>query len=819
MNALLSALLLLQQGTAPAAPAKPDSEAIRQARRDSTHAVEARRDSVHRQRERAKRDVVITPQMLASAYLNADARTLIARARGERLTQDSTLRYYDAISRQRLSAGLSIRQSGADRMLLRTENASRVQWQRGRGALVTVMGARTAFPMLFKGVRVSADFLELDPVPYFPGREGLIQFADSKLATKSDEGLYIHPLDRGAEAYYTFRAMDSIVYRLPDGSTIHLRAVDVRARKPAADLIVGTLWFDEATGQLVRGVFRPALPLDIKKLAEEEDSTAFEDVPRLVKPVIFPMELSVASFTVEYGLHEQRWWLPRVETVEGRARIGFMYASFSSERSFTYTNVNGVDTIPRIFASREDSLRHLPGDSLYKAARTAERDSANAERMLAKSDTAHAKGVRVGRGRRRNNDDDEEIESFHCSGKDTTITRRMRYDGALPIQIVVPCDTAALLRSPELPPTIYSNGDKMFGIEERDALVKELTMSLQPGWGPQPVQWHYGLENSLIRYNRVEAIDAGVQVSRVFGEGYSGDLTARVATDQFRMYGEAHMQRSDGMRTYDLGLYSRLAYANDWGDPLTFRASLNAMILGTDLGFYYNAWGAELTSKTPTENGFTWRLFAEQQSNAPVTTNFSIPNLINGKQFTYNVVTPMTNAAGAAVRYRGDVGLDPHGWRESYDARAEGAVGRSADSSFAYGRFAFDGTISHGVGKYLDAQLGAGAGSSVGDLTPQRDYFLGGSWTIRGQPPGIASGDAYWLGHFEIGSSFVAVRPTLFFDMGWAGSRTDWRNIGKPVSGAGIGVSFMDGLIRMDIAKAVQPTAGWTLDFTTGTRF
>lgn len=827
MIPLLSALLLLQQAATPAPAPAPDSDAIRQAERDSARAVEARRDSVHRARMRAKRDIVITPEMLASAYRDPQAHALIGRARHSRLEQDSSLIAYDAISRERITVGISVRASGPDRLLLRSENASRVRWQRGRGAFVNVLGARTAFPMFFQGARALGDFLEIEAIPYFPGREGLLQLGGPNLATKSDEGLFIHPLDRGAEAYYTFRTADSLVFRLPDGTSIHLRAVDVAARKPAPDLIVGSLWFDESSGQLVRGVFRPAMPMDIKKFVEEEDSAAFKDVPTLVKPMIFPMELTIAAFTVEYGLHEQRWWLPRSETVEGRARAGFSYFPVSVERSFSYSSVNGRDTIPRLFASREDSLRNVPGDSLYKAARKAAHDSARVARQ-AERDSAKAGGDSAGqtraqaqRRRRSRDDEDNGMLSLRCSGTDTTIAREFRYEGTLPIQVVVPCDTLALLHSPELPPTIYDAGEQTFGLRERDELVKELTMGLQPGWDPQPATWHYGIENSLVRYNRVDALDAGVQMSRVFGSGYGGDLTARVSSGGPKFYGEAHFRRSDGFRSYDLGVYSRLTAANDWGEPLTFRASLNVLILGTDLGFYYNAWGAELRSITQTDTRLTWRLFAEQQSNATVTTDFSLPNLINGKQFTANVRTPMMNVLGASVRFRDEVGLDPHGWRESYDARAEGGVGRYSvgDSTLPYGRVAFDGTISHGLGRRLDMQIGAGAGTSFGNLPPQRQWFLGGAWTIRGQPPGTAVGNAYWLGHAEIGSSFVAVRPTLFFDIGWSGTRTDWQHIGLPVSGAGIGVSFMDGLIKMDIARAVQPTGGWTLDFSTGVRF
>ncbi len=815
MITLLSALVLLQQ---PIISVSTDTE---QVSRDSTHNMEAMRDSVRRAKMRAMHDVVVTPEMMATAYKDPQARELIARARVARLEQDSTLTSYDATARERITAGMSLSSGGPEKLLLRSETASRVRWQRGRGVLIDLLGARTVFPMFFSGPRVLGDFLEMDPVPYFPGREQLPSFEGAKRADKTVEGVFLHPLDRGAEAYYTFRTADSITFRLPDGKTIRLRAVEVQARKPDAQFIVGSLWFDVSTGHLVRGAFRPAAPFDIVKFVLEEDPHAFDDVPAVVKPIIFPMELNVAAFTVEYGLHEQRWWMPRVQTVEGRARVGFMRVPFSMEQSFSYASVNGTDTIPRLFASLDDSLRHLPGDSLYKArqdsihaAHMARRDSVRAvERHEDSITTKDGRRVVV---RRRGNgiDDDPDFQGFHCSGKDTTITKSFRYDGTLPVRVVVPCDTTALLHSAELPPSIYDNGEQLFDLKERDQLVKELTIGLQPGWDPQPYEWHYGIENSLIRYNRVDGLDAGAQVSRDFGSGYTGSLEARVSTGGPYLWGEAHFSRSDGYRTYDIGLYNRLNSANDWGDPLTFRASLNAFILGQDLGFYYKAWGGELTSKPLSSSGFTWRVFAEQQTNAPVATNVSIPNWINGHDFSYNVETPMTNAFGAQVRLRDQIGLDPHGWRESYDARAEGGLG-----TFQYGRVALDGTVGHGLGKYLDWQLGAGAGTLFGDLPPQRDWFLGGAWTIRGQQPGTVAGDAYWLGHAELGSSFVAVRPTLFFDIGWAGDRNDWRHIGIPTSGVGVGLSFMDGLFRMDLAHAVQPTGGFILDFSTSARF
>ena len=67
-----------------------------------------------------------------------------------------------------------------------------------------------------------------------------------------------------------------------------------------------------------------------------------------------------------------------------------------------------------------------------------------------------------------------------------------------------PCDTVALAKSPELPKSIYEEGETLFGTAERDALVDmALTLGAQPEFGPQPPTISYGL--ALTRFNRIEA--------------------------------------------------------------------------------------------------------------------------------------------------------------------------------------------------------------------------------------------------------------------------------------------------------------------------
>jgi hemolysin activation/secretion protein len=61
------------------------------------------------------------------------------------------------------------------------------------------------------------------------------------------------------------------------------------------------------------------------------------------------------------------------------------------------------------------------------------------------------------------------------------------------------------------------------------------------------------------------------------------------------------------------------------------------------------------------------------------------------------------------------------------------------------------------------------------------------------------------MGHIELGTSRVGFRPVVFYDVGWAGNRRDFTEPGRPMSGAGVGASFMDGLIRFDVARGIHP--------------
>jgi hypothetical protein len=740
--------------------AKRDSIAfMRDERRDSLRAKERARDSVRKAVRLARRPPV-TPAVLASAFKDSRARDLLFHAREARLTQDSTLTAYDASAYERISVGMGFKRIGRDRLLMRAERATHVIWQRDKGAVVEVKGQRSAFPMIEGVGDGDINLGSSGDIPYYPGRETL--WIGSGLA-KADvsENEMIHPLAAGAEAYYTYASGDSVSFQLPGGQRIELRELLIRPRQPKWNVAVGSLWFDVSTAHLVRAVYRMAQEMDIMAVAKEnseDEKDPDDDIPRWVKPMIMPMKGMVSAITVEYGLHEGRFWLPRTQTVEGDAQVSFMHIPFKLEQRFTYASVNGTDPMPELTIAVGDTAR----DSVSRAAR-------------------------------------RERRSSECKNGTERIRTQYRSDETLRIRVVTPCDSIALARSPELPKSIYDDGDTVFGSAERDALVAEaLTLGAQPGFAPQRMDISYGLPYT--RFNRIEGFSTAIAADQVLGGGYSAHALFRLGAADLSPNGELALDRSDGRRTLGVGVYRRLVASNDWGDPLGFSSSVSALLFGRDEGFYYRTWGAELKGQKDYGLINTWRLFGEQQFDATVQTEFSIAHPSGVKDTLTNIDAVNGKIVGLAVGHHSSIGLDPHGFRALTDVKLEAGAG-----TFDYSRGSVQTTLSHGLGRALDGALTLGGGTSGGHLPIQKQFFLGGVQTVRGQRAGAAIGDSFWMTSAELGTGWPGFRKIVFGDLGWAGSRTNFAHPGRPLSGAGVGASFMDGLIRIDVAKGIYP--------------
>ena len=799
---MLATLFALHLSLAAAYPAQRGQQQPTVVR-DSTPADSAGRN--------APRRLPVTAAVLATAFRDPATRDLFNRARKARLTQDSSLNSYDAKVRQRLSVQVGIGKRGPSRLVYRQESAARVQWQRDAGVRIDVTGGRVAIPPAgsAKAEREALEGLvmdsEMSPIPYYPGSETLWIGDLTAKAEVNERGL-VNPIAGGAEAYYTYASGDSISFRLPDGRTIQLRELKVRPRAPKVNLAVGSLWFDISTGQLVRAAYRLAVPtpMNISVSSEDTNAKAAKRVSAVLGAVISPMVAELSSVVVEYGLYGG-FWLPRSQSLEGMAQLLAARVPVRMENAFNYASVNAPlglavihpDTNPVLEYPR---LSRAPRE-LDAEGRRKWRDSALVvyrARVKARQDSVRA-GMRVGSMRQ-------------CDTSDTRVVTRFRADGRVPVETRVSCDLDKVMHSADLPASIYDEGEDVFGSAEAERLAASaLSMAAQAsisfGALPRP---RFQLGPSMTRYNRVEGLSTGLLVEQELGGGLSTRAVGRFGFADRVPNFELSVARTNFSQTIRLNAYRRLVSANDWGNPLSFSSGLSAFFFGRDEGFYYRATGAEVLWTSERGVQIEWRAFAERQRSAIQQTDYSL-----GATFVPNIAATGGSFAGGGVRILHTAGLDPRGFRAFTDLRLEGAGGESS-----YGRAALDVTLSRGLFGRLDAALTLAGGSTVGDVPSQRRWFLGGAQTVRGQSPDTAqSGNTFWMGRAELARVHTGFRTSLFGDLGWAGDRARLSEIGRPLSGVGVGLSALDGLIRFDIARGLYPRKQTRLNLYLGATF
>lgn len=730
------------------------------------------------------------PRDTSNAYADAAARELVHRAREHRATVDRSILSYRTLAKENISAGLQALHR--DRMLYRRQMAARITWRRDAPGKVEVVGAREAIPVAFRDVRLPEDLRSDAPDLAFDPAGDRLMFGGS------DSSFVRHPLAEGSEANYRFASGDTTTIRLPDGRALRLVELRVTPRREDVHLVRGSLWLDAGTASVVRAVFRLAQAFDLERDADPDDRDDVKDIPGVLRPIRADMDY----VTIEYGLVDFHWWLPRLIAMDGWVQIGSLARMpIRYERSYSRYDVVG-DTAalpaPRTAvaeADRPEQCRSRPA-SVQGEGGDAARDSARAARRRAREAAA------------------KDTSAIHCQCDEG---RCFLY------ALSVPTDTAALLHSAALPPSIYSEGETLASESELRDLAATLKLVPPRPWQLGVPSVHWGLGGSgLARYNRVEGLSLGARTELDLGRakldgtvrlglanGAADTLGGAVTGARVTPSLEIGASRDGFSGSYRVAAYHRVAGVDPDTRPLGFGNSATAFFLGRDDGDYFRATGVELLRHAPPGHfdRLGVRLFAERQRNLPKATDWSLAHLWGSDDaFRPNVVADAANEVGTEVKLRFERGLDPEGVRWGLVLGAEAAAG-----SYDYVRPQASARLGFPLpGPFVGSVAGA-AGSSAGTLPAQREFFLGGPATLRGFGGGAAQGPAFWRGRAEIGTAFSGARLAAFSDAGWAGPRADFRR-GSPLISVGAGTSLLDGLIRLDLARAVRGGTGWRLD-------
>ena len=684
---------------------------------------------------------------MATAYADAETRDLVRRARAHRGVIDASVFRYRATVRQRVSMGL--RALRRDRLVYRRETASEVYWRRDGPSRVEVKGAREAVPIALKGVRVPDDLESWarDLVPE-PG-------GDRIFVSPQGGGFAWHPLVENAESVYRYATGDTTIIRLPDGREIRLAELRVTPRYRDIRLVAGSFWIELDGHAIVQAVFRPSREFDLERDLPEidpEDAGDIEDVPGLFKPIRF----DVRYVTIDYGLWEMRWWMPRLVGIDGSVQMG--PARFPVALEISYSDYV-VEADPLGLPELPPLIRELAGDSTI---------------------------------------------------------RPRPYEYGIRLELA---EEEELLTSPLLGESLYDPGPALISEREVAELARRLDALPAPPWeiDHPRATWPWQGPSELVRYNRVEGLSLGVRLDWDLAR-IRADLTGRYGFADEKASGELGADLPGLKRTWRVAGYHRLAAADPSVRPLALGNSLNALVLGRDDGSYFRATGAELVaSPAPGETRYLLRLYAEHQAPVRRNTDFSFRHWTDSDHgFRPNLDAADADQVGVAATVGVDRGLDPNAprWGAWLELMAE-----TGTHTFVRPGLALRGSAPAPGPFMLAAELAAGttlgrkdeAGAGDSPSPPQSWWFLGGPATVRGFDGAYRSGPDLLRGRLELGTDRPAVRLALFSDAGWAGT-FPVEDTDRFLVSAGVGASFLDGLLRVDLARTLQPVRQWRLE-------
>jgi len=689
-------------------------------------------------------------------------------------TVDASVLRYSARVQQRAAAKL--RTPLRDRTLFHSEAAARVFWDRDDQTVIQMLASKAqAFGMEaeISNEGVPSGFL-IDEA-FDPGGDRLILgLGSSENVGDEDDGnpddfYIVHPLGSESRGVYRYEGGDTLTLTLPDGRA--LRAIELRVipTRASANHVTGSLWIEPESGALVRAVYRLSQQLnimeDIPGVAEEDEQGEFDMVPGILKPWTFDLTL----VSVDYALWDFQVWLPRSMRVEGQVAVGVVKAPASFDLAYRIESVVTESDV----------------------------ESGQAEEGVVEE-------IRF----------ESEAEALAYLAELTGLDEEVEYESVG--RYLVPVDRSQLRRSTHLPPPIWDDAPGFAtedDLREFEDLLDNLprppsdSIGLSAGWG-----WD---RPGALRYNRIEALAIGGDVQTGFNSFLGPvdvSLSGRFGIADAEAKARLSFTRDGPRRSLTLAGYRDLQSMIPGVNPFGFGNSLNALLFGNDRGEYFLGTGAELLIAPPSVDRQSWqlRLYGERQHPAFVNTDVTLWHAFDSRwRFRPNSRAEGLEEAGAELHLRPWWGEDPLAPQFGLELLMHGAAWRSppeasvpTSSEYFRARMIARLTVPLAQGRW-GIGLEAGAGTSEGDLPVQRRWFIGGPQTLRGYDVATESGTSYGQARLEVVRKNGPTGISVFGDAAWAGDRDIFEE-NDVLYSAGVGFSFLDGLVRLDLARGLR---------------
>ncbi len=732
------------------------------------------------------------------AYLDETARHLVRGLKATRDTARLDIDAYTALIRERMAVDAPT--SRRDQPYVNGERVTRVRWSREEFDVARVLGSRFRDPGqgpndpygYFSGLRSErfATDPRADPFLFSLGALGASQEDVSRMI--------LSPLAPDSERHYQFRSGDTTSVELADGRTISTVAVTVIPRVRSIRLLSAVMWIEPGEMALVRVAYRLAKPVnqeisirlrqggrwrggitvdagppdaavqDAADSAQAPDSAVADGPTRrntlfdrllngVIDNLIPPFELDITTVVADYTLWDFRHWLPRQVLWQGHMAVDEHPGPSGEPAPAIPTTIAWNIEIEDILERGAEPAAGTPATS------------AEALQQWRQPDDSITGDV----------DSDD-------PGETVTIT---------------PTDRAALALSELLPPNLWE--ERPAGLD--DEAVAEIASNLAAigtGDGGDPTvaasPWVFhppGQTLWLLRYNPVEWVSAGTRLRRDFDWGRAV-ATVRIPTRRFQTPDvQLTLLRDHPAGRLQLTFYRALRGGGieDGGlgqSPGVFVSS------GDSTDFYWSR-GVSLRV-LPARGERYWmslRFFAESDADlvgmgdpGPVGDAGSVHG---GEAAADPVVGDVRNRFGAAAAWRP--------WWGGLTPRSLGGGGwahlRATLGDNPHLRAGVTGALTVPLGGDYSVALEAGGARVWGDPAPLDLWSLGGTgiW-LRGHS-GILRSSGLWRGRIDLQRPVSFLRLSVFAD--WASTG------GDDLYAAGVGVVFMNGITRLDLAQGL----------------
>ncbi len=694
-----------------------------------------------------------------ATFIDAATAELYARARVRHVRQDSLVRDYKARVQTRMDFTAGRSRFSRQTALLAHETVAQVTWRAPNDLKVQVQGARSAAPILrmVAGIDPEVD-AELDEDlrgdfkqevwfdrPWFIPRS----LGDSIRLMGLPEQAALHPLAAAGTDFYRFRIIDSTRVSVP-GREIRAVKVRVEPKRLGPSLVAGDMWIDRETADVVRlmvifiGEFLWEQPAGDSPRDSSEAREGNEQANRF---------LSVEA-DIEYALVAQRYWLPYRQLLAITAEIPwFVNATLPARAVSTFSDYE-VNTSPEVSF-------HVVLDTAAEATRR----------------------TRV------------RVKSTGQSGESSTSEERYRYgyqrggswsDGRWEVD-VPPADSLAIYEW-ETDFKVDTDEEEQQRLRESIAGLADISEDLPQEWlGRRSFQLAWEQFSDVARYNRVQGFSVGAGFQLRPGPAFTTLLlTGRFAFGILQPTGSAVWRRDGPGGRIDIKAYWDVQEVEPWTRGLGVGNSLNAFFTGHDDAEYYRGAGG----------GFSYRWNTGFLSNVEFATSFEsqrsmttevtapIPNLFGDGAFPPNRAIVEGKYLRGRLTHVGSIGLVEHRMGAELLASQEEIAARFWVSTVIPFRL----VQRTGV-------LTLRGGIVAGDSLTQMDYRLGGPQTVRGYTYGARADRHFWSAQLDFAltrSPFVA--PVVSLDIGDTFTA-------RPLVGAGVGVSLINGLVRFSLSK------------------